>query len=565
MYMHRSFGILSASNLIHNAKVTRYLVGSSVKIIAAVKSNAYGHGIRSVAKILDNASASRCEINATQVAIKSKAAAVIVLKIKKTLKNYINNAYKKSLINNNINYFNGYFLVNQKVNYNINQNLSAPFVLMLKNQIIKFNLKLSNNIWTNIIYNQSINKSDFKCYDEEKIKLIDGFGVSSLDEGLILKKINIKSEILLMQGVLCENDLYISIKNNFMIVFHHFEQIKWLIDLLNANKIDQFSLKIWLKINTGMNRLGFDCKNICQFSNINNANNNINKANNNINNANIYNNIKTYNPDNIISNFNINEVKNLISINSKYLIQYCVSTCGLCAFNILNNLINNNLNISNQNQTQFEQSNSNQKQTITIMSHFASADNKHAKINNEQINNFLQFTNNKDCNKSICNSAGILNFRDTHFTYVRSGLILYGVNLDKKNNINLKPVLKELRSYVISILNIKKGESIGYGQKYIAKKNMKIASIGIGYGDGYKLVQNKGLVSINQEIFKIVGKISMDIITIDITNAKTQIKIGNKAYLINDILSAKFVAKTLKTHAWNLLANIQNRVTYLWE
>ncbi|MFO1129927.1 MAG: alanine racemase [Rickettsiales bacterium] len=437
--MHRSFAYLSSANLIHNAKIIRKLALNS-KVIIAVKSNAYGHGIRSVSKILDE---------------------------------------------------------------------------------------------------------EFAIINLKNTKLIDGFGVSSLEEALILKSINIKSEILLMQGLLSKEDLLTGIKNNFSIVFHHFEQIKWLIELIFYDNLNIDNLQIWFKINTGMNRLGFQILN--QESN---DTLNIDKTNNN----------SLFDKKNI----NANNLVDLLNYIDNNLMQ---NNNAQEAFQILERILN------------YAKS---KKNKIIVMSHFAASDNKLAESNQKQINKFLEFTQNKDCYKSFCNSGGVINFDNMHFDYVRPGIMLYGVdptslnikkNKDNKNiiikkdlaQLNLKPVLTELGSYVISIQNVKKGEGIGYNHKYIAKKDIIVASIGIGYGDGYKFIINKGFVCINEQNFPIIGSISMDIITIDITKTKNKISIGDKAYLINqNKLNIVYVAKTLKTHVWNLLSNIQNRVKYIW-
>lgn len=115
-------------------------------------------------------------------------------------------------------------------------------------------------------------------------------------------------------------------------------------------------------------------------------------------------------------------------------------------------------------------------------------------------------------------SGGILYYPETHFDMVRPGHLLYGVLPDTAHdpNTDLKPILS-LHTKVVFSKKIKKGETVGYGNKWIATKDTHISTLPLGYGDGYsrKLTGKAVNVIINNEVFPIVGSICMDQMMID--------------------------------------------------
>ena len=169
------------------------------------------------------------------------------------------------------------------------------------------------------------------------------------------------------------------------------------------------------------------------------------------------------------------------------------------------------------------------------------------KFTKKQIDNFFKAIdtlklNNINVKKiHIQASYGIINYNDLECDYVRPGIIMYGVYStlqDKKSckiKLNLKPALK-LKSKIVSIRNIQKGESVGYGRAFIAKKDMKIATVSIGYADGYprSLSSKDVYVLVNDKFAKIIGRICMDQMIVDVSNI-TNIEVGDIVTLLDDI------------------------------
>lgn len=141
----------------------------------------------------------------------------------------------------------------------------------------------------------------------------------------------------------------------------------------------------------------------------------------------------------------------------------------------------------------------------------------------------------------IQNTYGTLNYSNLRYDYVRIGIGMYGIfnNISHKNNskipINLKPVLS-LKSHISSIHKIHKNDSVSYGRKYVATKDTTIATVAIGYADGYpRALSNKNInVLVNNNFAKIIGTICMDQLIIDISNVPNA-SVGDVVTLVGDI------------------------------
>lgn len=156
-----------------------------------------------------------------------------------------------------------------------------------------------------------------------------------------------------------------------------------------------------------------------------------------------------------------------------------------------------------------------------IYSHLACAEDSDSLNNKAQINLFQKIINlSKDYNLKyhILNSAGLFNFPNLKHDIVRCGLSVYGVSSLGKPSDNLLPVMT-LKAPVVLTKTIAKNESVGYGCTYIAEKSKKIAIIQCGYADGIpRDFGNSGNVYYDKYIFPIIGKVSMDLICIDISS-----------------------------------------------
>lgn len=171
-----------------------------------------------------------------------------------------------------------------------------------------------------------------------------------------------------------------------------------------------------------------------------------------------------------------------------------------------------------------------QYNNITIegfMSHFAESEFSNSTLTKLQIANFKNALNLlKESNISprwihFANSEGILNNKNlelSKYTNIgRTGLALYGIGLSNDLK-DLQPVLK-LTTKIIQIKSLKKGDKVGYNGTFTAKENMTIAILPIGYNDGVdRRLSNKGIMIINKQQCPIIGNISMNISTINISN-----------------------------------------------
>lgn len=191
----------------------------------------------------------------------------------------------------------------------------------------------------------------------------------------------------------------------------------------------------------------------------------------------------------------------------------------------------------------------------------------------KQIENFNKCIkqlkeNGQDVGKvHLQSSYGAINYNTETYDYVRIGIIMYGVNSDntayQKNKLDLKPVLS-LKARVTSVKEINKDDSVSYGRTYIADSNRKIASISIGYADGFpRCLSNKNmLVKVNGNYSKVIGRICMDQCVIDVTDVK-EIKTGDVVYIIDcdDInLSSEKFAMNADTITNEFLSGLGNRL-----
>lgn len=187
-----------------------------------------------------------------------------------------------------------------------------------------------------------------------------------------------------------------------------------------------------------------------------------------------------------------------------------------------------------------------------------------------QINNFFQVVNGiksigySNFSSHIQSSYGILNYPELNLDYVRIGIIMYGVHSEKniktKVNINLKPVLT-LKAKISSIHELDVNESISYGRTYITTSKIKVATVSIGYADGYpRSLSSKGIVLVNGKRRPILGRICMDQLIIDVTNMSIQV--GDIVTLIGEDqdIKAEDVSYLANTISNELLSRLGNRL-----
>lgn len=207
-----------------------------------------------------------------------------------------------------------------------------------------------------------------------------------------------------------------------------------------------------------------------------------------------------------------------------------------------------------------------------IFTHFSTSDEMDkdfTKLQAKRFSSFKEMLCNLGLNIPIfhcANSGAIMQHRDFLFDMVRPGIILYGLNPSgevPKDIFDFKPVMS-LESTVAFVKTVEKGESIGYGRTFIADKTMKIATIPVGYADGYpRLLSNKGRVIINGKSAPITGRICMDQFMVDVSDIE-DVKVGDKVTLIgkqgNISISADEIAMYAQTINYEVTCNISKRV-----
>jgi len=204
------------------------------------------------------------------------------------------------------------------------------------------------------------------------------------------------------------------------------------------------------------------------------------------------------------------------------------------------------------------------KGRVRLMSHFANADDLKKAHTHEQIDQFNSMTAAYSAEKSLANSAGIMGWPQSHYEWVRPGIMLYGVSpfMGKTASAhNLKPVMT-LQSGIISINHIKKSQTVGYGSCWQTAADTQIAVVGCGYGDGYPRHIAEGTkVLINNELYPIVGRVSMDMLCVDV-GADHRLQVGDSVTLWGDGLPVEYVAEQAGTIAYELLCQVTSRVHF---
>lgn len=157
------------------------------------------------------------------------------------------------------------------------------------------------------------------------------------------------------------------------------------------------------------------------------------------------------------------------------------------------------------------------------------------------------------------NSIGVVNYRRGHFNLIRPGLILYGIK-PTPLNISLAPVLS-LKSKVIFIKKVTKGRSISYGRTFITKRPGVIATVAVGYADGYPWnLSGRSKVIIRNKLFNIAGRVCMDYIMVDL-GRHSNIKLGDEVILIGKSKSLAINTETLAAWARTIPYEIVSRLS----
>jgi Alr-MurF fusion protein len=202
----------------------------------------------------------------------------------------------------------------------------------------------------------------------------------------------------------------------------------------------------------------------------------------------------------------------------------------------------------------------------SIFSHLAGADEAaHDAFSNQQADQFKECADLISISLGykplyhILNSPGILRLSHLQYDMVRLGIGLYGVDPTQDDFKELQPVAT-LKTIISQIKNIKKGESIGYGRKGVAEKDLKLATIAIGYADGFsrRLSQGIGEVLINGHRARVIGNVCMDMTMVDITDLDA--KEGDEVTIFGNELPIQTMAAKINTIPYEILTNVSERV-----
>jgi alanine racemase len=321
------------------------------------------------------------------------------------------------------------------------------------------------------------------------LQQVDAFAVASIDEALDLRLAGIDRPIVLLEGFFTVDELALIQRHRLTIVVHHEEQLRTLESITVGPQLEADTpLSVWLKLDTGMHRLGF--------------------------------------PPSLTASL----VERL-------------QRCPLV------------------------------DPALVLMTHLANADDRRDSLTERQIAWFndavagLDDTDGMDF--SIANSAAVLGWsRQTRVgtgpAWVRPGIMLYGVSPFVDTTAadhDLRPVMT-LKSRLIAIRELKAGDAIGYGGTWYCPEDMRVGVVAIGYGDGYPRAAGNGTpVLLNGRRAPLVGRVSMDMITIDLRGHE-KAAIGDEVILWGNGLPVEEIAACVGTIAYELLCGVTHRVRF---
>ena len=304
----------------------------------------------------------------------------------------------------------------------------------------------------------------------------DAFAVARLPEALALRQADITKPIVLLEGVLNADDLQQASVHHCIPVLNTIEQVTTFVN----TRLDKPFNSIWVKVDTGMHRLGLP----------------------------------------------------ITAIHSVW------------------QRITASPNVSGR---------------VGLMSHFANADAVADPANKVQLNRFSDLTAKlgETIETSMANSAAILSQPASHGDWVRPGLMLYGMSPLAGHvaaELNLKPVL-QLQAEIIAIQSLQTGEQVGYGGTWICPEPMQVGVIALGYGDGYpRVLSSIGQVSLRGQLLPVIGRVSMDMITIDL-RTQPHAEVGDIVTVWgDDILPIETVATQAQTINYELTCQLTPRV-----
>jgi len=196
-----------------------------------------------------------------------------------------------------------------------------------------------------------------------------------------------------------------------------------------------------------------------------------------------------------------------------------------------------------------------------VMSHLSASEeqeNPHNQLQLEKFKSCLSYF--KGARASLANSSGIFLSPDYHFDLARPGIALYGGNPTPGQANPMQQVIK-LFAPIIQLQNLAPSSLIGYNMTYTTKRDTLLATLPVGYADGYSRgFSNCGEIFINGRKANVVGRISMDLITVDVTDLpRDEIFVGTKAEIIGDYCTIDKIAAITGTISYEILTTLSQR------
>ena len=212
-----------------------------------------------------------------------------------------------------------------------------------------------------------------------------------------------------------------------------------------------------------------------------------------------------------------------------------------------------------------------------VFTHFANADTSSQENTLRQLEKFDEMIEAMEAVgvtfslKHCANSAGIIELTERKFDLVRAGIISYGLwpsDEVKKDVVQLKPILS-LKSHVVYVKEVGPGCAVSYGSTWVAEEKRKIATIPIGYGDGYpRSLSNKGYVLIKGCKAPIVGRVCMDQMMVDVTDIPEEIRVGDRVTLIGQdgdlTITAEEIGDLSGRFNYELVCDLGNRIPRIY-
>ena len=212
-----------------------------------------------------------------------------------------------------------------------------------------------------------------------------------------------------------------------------------------------------------------------------------------------------------------------------------------------------------------------------LFTHFARADETDKTSAREQLARFLQFSEAAEKRfgiriplKHCSNSAGILELPEANLDLVRAGVTMYGLYPSEevgRDTVSLKPALS-LYSHIVFIKTVPAGQPISYGGTYVTEKKMRVATVPMGYGDGYpRSLSNKGCVLIGGKRAPILGRVCMDQFMVDVTDIP-EAKEGDRVVLLGfdgeEHLSAEELGEASGRFNYELVCDFGKRIPRIY-